>query len=109
MNNTKRQEQTRREFLKNTVIIGTGLALSNPTNILAKENKMNYVETKGYAAFDESGEIKPFTFKRRPVGDNDILIEIKAASICHSDIHQEKGHWENNNILKFQDMKLQVL
>lgn len=37
--------------------------------------------------------IKPWTFERRPVGENDILIEIKAASICHSDIHQEKGHW----------------
>ncbi len=95
MEKTKKQEQTRREFLKNSAIISTGVALtSSPINILAKEeNKMNYVETKGYAAFDESGEIKPYTFKRRPVGDNDILIEIKAASICHSDIHQEKGHW----------------
>lgn len=53
----------------------------------------NTVKTKGYAAFDESGEIKPWEFERRPVEDNDILIEIKAASICHSDIHQEKGHW----------------
>lgn len=53
----------------------------------------NNVKTKGYAAFDESGEIKPWEFERRPVEDDDILIEIKAASICHSDIHQEKGHW----------------
>lgn len=94
MDKTKKQEQTRREFLKNSALVSTGVALvSSPINILAKEEKMNYIETKGYAAFDESGEIKPFTFKRRAVGDNDILIEIKAASICHSDIHQEKGHW----------------
>ena len=53
----------------------------------------NYVKTKAYAAFDESGILKPWTFERRAVGDNDILIEIKFASICHSDIHQEKGHW----------------
>lgn len=53
----------------------------------------NNVKTKGYAAFDESGIIKPWEFERRPVEDDDILIEIKAASICHSDIHQEKGHW----------------
>ncbi|GGD45407.1 arabinose dehydrogenase [Malaciobacter pacificus] len=53
----------------------------------------NTIKTKAYAAFDESGEIKPWEFERRPVGDDDVLIEIKAASICHSDIHQEKGHW----------------
>ncbi|QKF82608.1 NAD(P)-dependent alcohol dehydrogenase [Halarcobacter ebronensis] len=53
----------------------------------------NTVKTRGYAAFDESGVIKPWEFERRAVGDDDILIEIKAASICHSDIHQEKGHW----------------
>lgn len=53
----------------------------------------NTVKTRGYAAFDNSGEIKPWEFERRAVGDDDILIEIKAASICHSDIHQEKGHW----------------
>jgi alcohol dehydrogenase (NADP+)/uncharacterized zinc-type alcohol dehydrogenase-like protein len=35
----------------------------------------------------------PWEFERRAVGDNDILIEIKFASICHSDIHQMKGDW----------------
>lgn len=94
MKDTKKQEQTRREFLKNSAVVGGAIAFTaTPLNLLAKDDKMNYVETKGYAAFDESGVIKPFTFKRRAVGDDDILIEIKAASICHSDIHQEKGHW----------------
>ncbi|MFX4231513.1 NAD(P)-dependent alcohol dehydrogenase [Aliarcobacter butzleri] len=91
------QDSTRREFIKNTAIIGAGLVFFKPTDILANENKgyiMNKtVLTKGYAAFDESGVLKPWTFERRPIGDDDILIEIKAASICHSDIHQEKGHW----------------
>ncbi len=27
------------------------------------------------------------------MGDDDILIELMAASICHSDIHTELGHW----------------
>ncbi|PUE64841.1 NAD(P)-dependent alcohol dehydrogenase [Arcobacter lacus] len=91
------QDLTRREFIKNTAIVGAGLVFFKPTDILANENKgyiMNKtVLTKGYAAFDESGVLKPWTFERRAVGDDDILIEIKAASICHSDIHQEKGHW----------------
>ncbi|MCG3665301.1 NAD(P)-dependent alcohol dehydrogenase [Aliarcobacter butzleri] len=91
------KNSTRREFIKNTAIVGAGLMFFKPSEILANENKgyiMNKtVLTKGYAAFDESGVLKPWTFERRPVGDDDILIEIKAASICHSDIHQEKGHW----------------
>ena len=48
---------------------------------------------RGRAAFDDSGELKPFEFERRPMGDDDILIEIEYASICHSDIHQERGDW----------------
>ncbi|WP_242502055.1 NAD(P)-dependent alcohol dehydrogenase [Flagellimonas olearia] len=51
------------------------------------------ITSKGYAAFDASGTLKPWEFERRPVGDDDILIEIKYASICHSDIHQMKGDW----------------
>lgn len=95
MNN---QENERREFVKKTTVLGAGLVFSTiPTiDILANDKGLkmsNTVKTKGYAAFDESGVIKPWEFERRPVGDNDILIEIKAASICHSDIHQEKGHW----------------
>jgi alcohol dehydrogenase (NADP+)/uncharacterized zinc-type alcohol dehydrogenase-like protein len=91
----EKESSTRREFIKNSALLGAGLVFYKPSNLLANEKgkTMNYVETKGYAAFDASGVIKPFTFKRRPVGDDDILIEIKAASICHSDIHQEKGHW----------------
>lgn len=93
MNN---KEHSRREFMKKTAIVGAGLVFTTyPVNIFAnnKGEKMSTVKTKGYAAFDESGVLKPWTFERRAVGDDDILIEIKAASICHSDIHQEKGHW----------------
>ncbi|MBN7811865.1 NAD(P)-dependent alcohol dehydrogenase [Algoriphagus sp. H41] len=54
---------------------------------------MENIKTRGYTATDESGKLSPFEFERRPVGDDDILIDIKFASICHSDIHQEKGHW----------------
>ena len=86
-----KNKDSRREFIKNSAMIGAGLVLFKSSEILAKEEiKMNnYIKTKAYAAFDESGILKPWTFERRAVGDNDILIEIKFASICHSDIHQE--------------------
>ncbi|WP_222845741.1 NAD(P)-dependent alcohol dehydrogenase [Flavilitoribacter nigricans] len=51
------------------------------------------LRSKGYAAKDNSGKLSSWEFERRPVGDDDILIDIKYASICHSDIHQMKGHW----------------
>ena len=86
-----KNKDSRREFIKNSAMIGAGLVLLKSSEVLANEGiKMNnYVKTKAYAAFDESGILKPWTFERRAVEDNDILIEIKFASICHSDIHQE--------------------
>jgi len=92
----KLDKKERRDFIKRSALISAGLVFStHPINILAKNKgeTMNSLTTKGYAAFDESGVLKPWKFQRRVVGDNDVLIEIKYASICHSDIHQEKGHW----------------
>jgi len=54
---------------------------------------INNIKSKGYAAKDKTGKLSPWEFERRPVGDHDILIDIKFASICHSDIHQLKGDW----------------
>jgi len=51
------------------------------------------VQSKGYAAMDESGVMSPYEFERRPVGDNDVLIEIQYSGICHSDIHTIKSEW----------------
>lgn len=85
-------DKQRRKVLKLTGAIGVGAMLASPFNVFASEPNRR-IPSRGYAAFDESGVLKPWTFERRPVGDNDILIDIKFASICHSDIHQEKGHW----------------
>lgn len=85
-------DETRRKVVKLTGAVGVGAVLAGPMNVFASESSGN-VQSRGYAAFDESGKLKPWKFERRPVGDNDVLIDIKFASICHSDIHQEKGHW----------------
>ena len=85
---------TRREFVvRSGVVIGAGVLLSSPIGLLAADVNGSRVRTRGYAAFDTSGKLSPWSFERRAVGDNDILIETKYASICHSDIHQMKGHW----------------
>ncbi len=84
--------------MQQSAMVSAGLTLAGPTLFANTtnnnvENNMKNIKTKGYAATDESGILSPFEFERRPVEDNDILIDVKFASICHSDIHQEKGHW----------------
>lgn len=49
--------------------------------------------TIGYAAFSAGGELRPFEFKRRTLGPNDLRLTIDYAGICHSDIHQARGEW----------------
>ncbi|WP_127019285.1 NAD(P)-dependent alcohol dehydrogenase [Rheinheimera mangrovi] len=85
-------DHLRRKVIKITGAVGVGAMFASPLNVFASEANPR-IKSRGYAAFDESGILKPWSFERRPVGDNDILIDIKYASICHSDIHQEKGHW----------------
>ncbi|MGM7778301.1 NAD(P)-dependent alcohol dehydrogenase [Arthrobacter sp. KNU-44] len=46
-----------------------------------------------YAAPSASEALVPTTIERRDVGAHDVLIEIKYAGICHSDIHTVRGDW----------------
>ncbi|KAB8168046.1 alcohol dehydrogenase catalytic domain-containing protein [Lysobacter maris] len=83
----------RREFMALSALTGGGLLMSSPMELLAGTGPASNIRSKGYAAVDTSGTLVPWEFERRPVGDDDVLIDIKYASICHSDIHQMKGHW----------------
>ncbi|RJT96913.1 NAD(P)-dependent alcohol dehydrogenase [Arthrobacter frigidicola] len=46
-----------------------------------------------YAAPSATEGLIPTTIERRSVGPRDVLIEIKFAGICHSDIHTVRGEW----------------
>ena len=46
-----------------------------------------------YAAPSATAPLEPTTIERRDVGAHDILIDIKYAGICHSDIHTARGEW----------------
>jgi uncharacterized zinc-type alcohol dehydrogenase-like protein len=54
------------------------------------------IQSRGYATHSTEAKFEPFSFERREVGAKDILIEIQFAGICHSDIHQAKGEWNNS-------------
>lgn len=89
-------ENSRRKFIQHSAIAGAGLMLTGPIELFSQVQAptiVKNIKSKGYAAKDASGKLSLWEFERRPVGDNDILIEIKYASICHSDIHQLKGDW----------------
>ncbi|WP_308635261.1 NAD(P)-dependent alcohol dehydrogenase [Paenibacillus silvisoli] len=45
------------------------------------------------ATFSPEGPFKLTTIERRDLEPHDVLIEIKYAGICHSDIHSARGEW----------------
>ncbi|MBL3547254.1 NAD(P)-dependent alcohol dehydrogenase [Chryseobacterium sp. KMC2] len=93
----KENNLNRRKFIQQTSLAGAGLMLVSPLNLFSQTNSnnnmSNNIKSKGYAGRNTTGKMAPWTFERRPVGENDILIEIKYSGICHSDIHTIKGHW----------------
>src|SRR4028119_38233 len=90
-------QTSRKKFIQQTAMAGAGLMLANTLQVFAQTNQSaaasNNIKSKGYAGKDEHGKLTSWNFERRPVGDNDILIEIKYSGICHSDIHTIEGHW----------------
>jgi alcohol dehydrogenase (NADP+) len=46
-----------------------------------------------YAATSPTAPLTPTTIERRDLDPHDVLIEIKYAGICHSDIHTARGDW----------------
>jgi uncharacterized zinc-type alcohol dehydrogenase-like protein len=51
------------------------------------------MRVRAYAAPAASAPLEPIEIERRPVGPNDVLIDITYAGICHSDIHTVRGEW----------------
>ncbi|KND03420.1 uncharacterized protein SPPG_00906 [Spizellomyces punctatus DAOM BR117] len=47
----------------------------------------------GYAAYEKSGELKPFAYTPRPLGEEDVEIKIHYCGICGSDIHTIDSGW----------------
>jgi uncharacterized zinc-type alcohol dehydrogenase-like protein len=50
-------------------------------------------QVKARAVFGPQDSFQATTIERRDLGPKDILIEIKYAGICHSDVHTARGEW----------------
>ncbi|WP_312314551.1 NAD(P)-dependent alcohol dehydrogenase [Empedobacter brevis] len=55
------------------------------------------MNTKVYAAFNETDALVPHTIERRQLAPKDIFIDIEYCGVCHSDIHTAKGDWGKPN------------
>lgn len=92
-----KKSNSRREFIRQSALFGAGAVLAGSSNLFAedfqRQSASKTIASKGYAARDASGILSPWSFERRPLGDDDVLIDIKYSGICHSDIHQLKGDW----------------
>lgn len=103
-------DKTRREFLKTSAkIAGGAAALGLGANVLFAQNASGgnsatnavlglqealsgkEIPSIGYAAHSKEWKFKPFKFSRHPMGENDVLLEILYAGICHSDLHTVSG------------------
>jgi uncharacterized zinc-type alcohol dehydrogenase-like protein len=70
------------------MLIGlTGAKSSQELGLLLMPN------TRGYAAESATTPIQPWSFDRRPVGPDDVKIDILYCGVCHSDIHQARDEW----------------
>jgi len=87
----------RREFIQQTTMAGASIILRAPSHFFSPSKKRQVMATniksKGYAGQDKTSKLVAWNFERRSVGDDDILIDIKFCGVCHSDIHQIRGHW----------------
>lgn len=77
-------------ILKPVLVLAILFSSALCTQVVAQGN---HVHSKGYALSSKDGKFTPYEFKRHAVGDNDVLIDILYAGICHSDLHHAWEDW----------------
>lgn len=85
--------------MKRTLFLLVMLVLSF---VVAKAQDNQLVPAKGFAVDSAEGHFHPYEFTHHAVGDNDILIEIQYAGICHGDLYAVKRS-EKAGCLVFSD------
>jgi len=89
-------DNSRRDFLLQSALIGAGAVLAAPINLFAEKSVRvgrGPYPTEGMAGYSEIGPLKPLKFQRRALGPKDVAIKIHYCGVCHSDIHTIHGDW----------------
>lgn len=88
---------SRRNFIQRSALAGSGILLTGPMNLFAGSAQQpltaNNISSTGLAARSETSPLKPWSFERRSLEEDDVLVNIKYCGVCHSDIHQIRGDW----------------
>ncbi|WJV46543.1 NAD(P)-dependent alcohol dehydrogenase [Streptomyces flavofungini] len=63
------------------------------TTAMTADTTARTMNVPAYAAPAAGAPLARTTIERRPVGPSDVLIDVKYAGICHSDIHQARDGW----------------
>jgi uncharacterized zinc-type alcohol dehydrogenase-like protein len=87
---------SRRDFLRQSATLGAGAVLAGSSNLFAQKLSANGTgpyPTEGVAAYSETGPLKLMKFERRKLGPKDVAIKIRYCGVCHSDIHVIRGDW----------------
>ncbi len=79
----REQIQNLSEIMKLSITLLTALL---PMGSLMAQSEP--VHAKGYAAMNAEGQLVPYEFKRRAVGEHDLLVELLYCGICHSDVQE---------------------
>ena len=96
MDKTQSNDNSRRDFLRQSAVIGTGAVLATSSNLFAQISsgvERGPYPTEGMAGYSETGPLKPLKFQRRALGPKDVAIKIHYCGVCHSDIHTIHGDW----------------
>ncbi|MDR0608632.1 MAG: NAD(P)-dependent alcohol dehydrogenase [Planctomycetaceae bacterium] len=80
------------------MITTVGIAVAQHNHAPSDHAPNNRVPAKGFAVHSQDDHFHPYEFTRHAVGDNDILIEILYAGICHSDLHAVWNEQQNFGI-----------
>ena len=51
------------------------------------------IPVKAFAAMSPTTQLCPFSFERRELREQDVLIDILFSGVCHSDLHQVRDEW----------------
>lgn len=54
------------------------------------------MKTRAFAALSPSSPLVPFEVDRREPGPRDVAIDVLFCGVCHSDLHQVRGEWNNS-------------
>jgi alcohol dehydrogenase (NADP+) len=84
----------RRRFIKQSSAIAAMAVIPSSLQVFASKSPAKNIATLGYAAKSTDGILSSWSFERRPVGDNDVQIEILYCGVCHSDIHAVRSEWK---------------